>query len=316
MRIVSLFSGAGGLDWGFVQAGHTIVWANDDFADAVKTYRYNLGDHIVLDDIRNVNSTSIPDCDVVIGGFPCQGFSVANMKRNERSESDSRNTLYLELLRVVREKKPAFFLAENVKGILSMGNGSVLRMILNDFTQIGYRVQYQVLNAADYGVPQKRLRVLFLGTRQDIDTDIMYPEPSHYDPIKQPRLIEDNKKSWVSIGDALAQIPEPEDAPHILNHTYSKYKLRFNGYMGHRRIDPDKPAPTVTGRGDNKGGVVVLHHPNNHRRMSVRELATTQSFPMEYLFEGTQSSAYRQVANAVPPLMGYAVAKMFPVTIP
>ncbi len=96
------------------------------------------------------------------------------------------------------------------------------------------------------------------------------------------------------------------------NHTYSEYKLRFNGYIGHREIDPSKPAPTVTGRGDNKGGVVVLHHPNNKRRMSVRELAATQSFPLDYKFVGTQSSAYRQVANAVPPLMAEAIAKQFP----
>ena len=115
MRIVSLFSGAGGLDLGFVKAGHCVVWANDLYKDAVETYRANLGDHIVCRDIAEVKSDEIPDCDIVVGGFPCQGFSVANMKRHE---SDSRNKLYLQLLRVVRDKRPKFFLAENVKGIL------------------------------------------------------------------------------------------------------------------------------------------------------------------------------------------------------
>ena len=197
---------------------------------------------------------------------------------------------------------------------MSLGKGKVLNLILQDFSDAGYRVQYKVLNAADFGVPQKRMRVIFLGTRKDVEYDLSYPEPTHCDPnlLKAPTLFGNSRKPWVSIGHALSDIPNPDEVSHIPNHTYSKYKLRFNGYLGHREIDPSKPAPTVTGRGDNKGGVVVLHHPNNKRRMSVRELATTQSFPLNYKFAGTQSSAYRQVANAVPPLMAEAIAKQFP----
>ena len=111
MKVVSLFSGAGGLDLGFVRAGHKIVWANDLYPDAVETYRANIGKHIVCENISKVASSSIPDCDIVIGGFPCQGFSVANTKR---SLDDSRNVLYRELIRVIRDKRPRFFLAENV----------------------------------------------------------------------------------------------------------------------------------------------------------------------------------------------------------
>lgn len=311
MRIVSLFAGAGGLDLGFIRAGHSVIWANDNFEDAVNTYRLNIGNHIVCADVKDIESSQIPNCDVVIGGFPCQGFSVANMKR---SETDQRNQLYEELLRVVRDKGPRYFLAENVKGILSLGKGKVLSLILQDFDDAGYRIQYKVLNAADYGVPQKRLRVIFLGTRRDVEQDLTYPNPTHCDPklIERPTLFEHSVKPWLSIGRALQGIPDPDKAPNIPNHTYSKYKLRFNGYIGHREIDPTQPAPTVTGRGDNKGGVVVLHHPNNKRRMSVRELAATQSFPLDYRFAGTQSSAYRQVANAVPPLMAEAIARQFP----
>lgn len=310
MRIVSLFAGAGGLDLGFINAGHSVIWANDNYLDAVKTYRLNLGDHIICADIKDINSDAIPDCDVVIGGFPCQGFSVANMKR---TETDTRNQLYEELLRVVQDKKPRYFLAENVKGILSLGKGGVLNLIMQDFRNAGYRVQYKVLNAADYGVPQRRLRVIFLGTRKNVQGDLSYPKPSHCNPdlLHTPTLFDNGMKPWLSIGDALQDIPDPDVVTHIPNHTYSKYKLRFNGYLGHRVIDPSKPAPTVTGRGDNKGGVVVLHHPNNKRRMSVRELAATQSFPLDYKFAGTQSSAYRQVANAVPPLMAEAIARQF-----
>lgn len=120
MKVVSLFSGAGGLDLGFIKAGHTIVWANDLYDDAVATYRKNIGNHIVDKDIREIPSEEIPDCDIVIGGFPCQGFSVANTKRHT---ADERNVLYKELLRVIKDKNPKFFLAENVKGILSLNKG-------------------------------------------------------------------------------------------------------------------------------------------------------------------------------------------------
>lgn len=309
MRVVSLFAGAGGLDLGFCQAGHEIVWANDNYEDAVETYRANIGDHIVLADIREIPSCSIPDCGIVIGGFPCQGFSIANI---QRCAKDSRNLMYRELLRVIRDKKPAYFLAENVKGILSLAKGRVLQMILDDFEEAGYRVKHRILNAADFGVPQSRERVIFIGVRDGIDRDVGFPTPTHADPDTYPLL---PLKPWLSIGEALADIPEPEDAPHIPNHTYSKYKLRFVDYLGHRRVDPDKPAPTVTARGDSGGGVVVIHHPGNHRRISAREMALIQSFPMDYVFSGSRTSAYRQIANAVPPLMAEALASQFPLSL-
>lgn len=305
MKVVSLFSGAGGLDLGFIKAGHEIIWANDNFADAVKTYRKNIGNHIICEDISKIPSDEIPEHDILIGGFPCQGFSVAN---TTRGEGDERNKLYLELLRVLVDKQPKFFLAENVKGILSFMQGKVFEMIIADFEKAGYKVKYKVLNAANFGVPQRRERVIILGVRNDVDFNIEHPEPTHGDVSN---LFSD-KKRWVSIGDALKNIPEPEEEHNLTNHTYSKFKLKFNGYLGNRAIDPNKPAPTVTARGDEKGGVVVLHHPNNHRRMSVRELALTQSFPIDFIFEGNNSSAYRQIGNAVPPMLAFAVASIFP----
>lgn len=305
MKVVSLFSGAGGLDLGFLMAGHEIIWANDNFEDAVKTYRKNIGGHIICQDISKIPSEEIPEHDILIGGFPCQGFSVANSKRIEH---DERNKLYLELLRVLIDKQPKFFLAENVKGILSLKKGLIFEMIISDFEKAGYYIKYKVLNAANYGVPQKRERVIILGVRKDVDLVLKHPEPTH----SENSDLFQNKKKWVSIGEALKDIPEPEDDHNLTNHTYSKFKLKFNGYLGNRAIDPTKPAPTVTARGDEKGGVVVLHHPNNHRRMSVRELALTQSFPIDFVFEGKNSSAYRQIGNAVPPILALAIASIFP----
>lgn len=302
MKVVSLFSGAGGLDLGFIMAGHEIIWANDLYEDAVSTYRKNLGNHIVCEDISKISGEDIPDCDIVIGGFPCQGFSVANTKRHV---GDERNELYKQLIRIITAKKPKFFLAENVKGLTNLAKGAVFKMILNDFSEMGYKVSYKVLNAADYGVPQTRLRVIIVGVRSDIDWEYAFPAPTNTQGGS------DSLPDWVSVSEALADIPDPDLPNNLPNHTYSKYKLNINGYLGHRLLDPNKPAPTVTARGDSRGGVVIHPHPNGLRRMSCRELATVQSFPLTYEFCGNNSSVYRQIGNAVPPLLGYAVAKQF-----
>lgn len=302
MKIVSLFSGAGGLDLGFIKAGHDIVWANDLYEDAVNTYRKNIGDHIVLADIQEIDAKDIPDCDIVIGGFPCQGFSVANWKRHM---DDERNVLYKQLVRVIKGKKPKFFLAENVKGLTNMEHGEVFKLVLEDFSSLGYKVKWKVLNAADYGVPQTRQRVIITGVRNDVDFEYNYPQPTNDKDGKQ------GLPKWVTAGEALKDIPDPDQPNSMKNHEYSKYKLQFSNYIGHRRIDPDKPAPTVTARGDDKGGVVILPHPNGERRMSCRELATIQSFPLDFEFCGNRSSVYRQIGNAVPPKMAFAIADVF-----
>ena len=305
MRIVSLFSGAGGLDLGLVRAGHTIVWANDIFLEAAETYAANIGPHIDTRDIGLIGADEIPDCDVVVGGFPCQGFSVANWGRHSL---DPRNQLYREMVRIIAAKKPKFFVGENVKGLVSMAKGEALKRIVSDFEELGYSVRYAVVNAADYGVPQARMRVLIFGVRNDISwTGPFPPPPTHTKPQMALTL---GLRPWFSVGEALAHLPEPDKGRHIPNHECSKYKLRFNGHLGHREIDPTKPAPTVTSRGDDRGGVVVLHHPNNHRRMTARELAAVQSFPDDFVFVGAKTSAYRQVSNAVPPLLGEAIGKM------
>ena len=308
MKVASLFSGAGGLDLGFIKAGHKVIWANDNYEDAVQTYKLNIGNHIICKDIREISSNEIPNHDILIGGFPCQGFSLAN---TGRSEKDERNKLYLEFLRVLKDKKPKFFVAENVKGILSLGKGEVFKMIISDFSEAGYNVEYKVLNSANYGVPQKRERVIIIGTRQDINFDVNHPKPTHTNEID----LFNNLKPWVTLKEAFKNIPNPDSEHNLLNHTYSKFKLKFNGYIGNRFINPDKPAPTITARGDSKGGVVVLHHPNNKRRMSVRETAVVQSFPLDFEFYGSNSSAYRQIGNAVPPKLSLAIAKNFPLNL-
>jgi DNA (cytosine-5)-methyltransferase 1 len=191
MKVISLFSGAGGLDLGFMLAGHKIVWGNDFEKQAIDTYKENIGkfqevEHMQYGDITQILGKNndfldneVPEAEIVIGGFPCQGFSLANISRNM---GDQRNFLYLELLRTISRKKPDFFLAENVKGLESMEKGKVLEMILDDFELAGteygysgYTVYYNVFNTADYGVPQKRERVIIFGVRNDIKDNIKMP---------------------------------------------------------------------------------------------------------------------------------------------
>lgn len=175
-KVVSLFSGAGGMDLGFIHKNFEIIWANDFFKEAVDSYKLNIGNHIVFGDITKIESSDIPDNpDVIIGGFPCQGFSIANTKR---SMEDKRNFLYKEMLRVIKDKKPKYFVAENVKGILSMEKGQVIKMILNDFRELGYEVDYRLLNAAEYGVPQLRERVVIIGNR--VGEKIIFPKKTHF----------------------------------------------------------------------------------------------------------------------------------------
>lgn len=175
-KVISLFSGAGGMDLGFIKAGFQIIWANDVFPEAIETYRNNIGEHVVSGDITMISSDDIPDNpDVIIGGFPCQGFSIANTRR---SMEDQRNFLYKEMLRIIKDKQPKIFVAENVKGLLSMEKGKVFEMIKNDFRELGYFVEARVLNAAEYGVPQQRERVIIIGNR--INESVTFPTKTHY----------------------------------------------------------------------------------------------------------------------------------------
>ena len=296
MKVVSLFSGAGGLDLGLIQAGHKVIWANDNDKDTVVTYSKNIGEYIILKDIEKILSEDIPTGDVVVGGFPCQGFSLANLSR---TKEDRRNKLYIHFLRIIYDKQPLYFLAENVRGILNLEKGEVIQRIVTDFSNAGYRVKYRLFNTADYGVPQTRMRVIIAGTRNDLPSklDYQYPEPTHAEPGLLYTL-----KSWIPVGEALENIPEPDETHHLLNHIHSKYKVTNRNFTGHRRTNPEIPSPTILARGNGKGGVCAIQHPKNHRRMSVRESAIVQSFPLDFEFIGSMGSMYRQVGNAVPVL--------------
>lgn len=294
--VTSLFCGAGGIDLGLTQAGLDIIWANDNDKDSIETYKANFKAHeVVLDDITNVKSEDIPEADLVVGGFPCQGFSMANKYRHV---DDSRNTLYLEMLRIIKDKQPKWFIAENVRGILSIGKGAVIKKIIQDFEDAGYSVKYQLVNMADHGVPQMRKRVLILGTRKDLmpEYELTHPEPTH---SQEGSLI---TQKWVSIGNALTELELIKDVHD--KDIGSKYKFEVRDFSGHRMTDPNKPSPTILARGNGKGGVNATPHPNGTRRLTVRESAWIQTFPANFVFVGSSGSRYRQIGNAVPVLYG------------
>lgn len=292
MRIISLFSGAGGLDLGLIRAGNEVIWANDIDKDAVETYKENIGKHIVCDDIKNIKIEDIPNADVVVGGFPCQGFSQANLLR---TVDDDRNLLYKFFYSTIKIKQPRYFIAENVKGILSLGKGEVIRKIVADFEAAGYITTVNLVNMANYGVPQTRQRVIIIGQRKDISKEMLFHFP-------QPTNSKDGKElpKWVSIKEAIDHFPDPDKENDVINHIYSAYKVEYRNFTGHRKTDPDKPSPTILARGNGKGGVCAIPHYNGKRRLSIRESASVQTFPEEFHFHGTMNSCYRQIGNAVP----------------
>jgi len=199
LKVLSLFAGAGGMDLGFKNAGYDIVWANDIDADSVKTYKRNIGDHIYHGDIEKIRNNKIPsDIDIVIGGFPCQGFSIANKSRHI---DDSRNKLYKQMLRIIKDKKPKYFVAENVAGILNLGKGAVIQKIIKDFKSIGYKVDYKLLNAADYGVPQSRKRVFIIGNRLGLENP--YPKQTHQIPSTKKTLFDDMLEKQITAKEAI-----------------------------------------------------------------------------------------------------------------
>ncbi len=293
MKIISLFSGAGGLDLGLIQAGNSVIWANDIDKDAVATYKENIGDHIICDDIKNIDISTLPDADVVVGGFPCQGFSQANRLR---TLDDDRNQLYRFFYNTIKIKQPKFFIAENVKGILSLGKGEAIKQIIADFQEAGYITSVNLVNMANYGVPQTRQRVLIIGQRTDLGDELLFkfPETTHSKNGDLPQ--------WVSIQQAIGHFPDPDAENDVLNHIYSAYKVEYRNFTGHRETDPTKPSPTVLARGNGKGGVCAIPHYNGKRRLTIRESASIQTFPENFRFHGTMGSCYRQIGNAVPVL--------------
>ncbi len=341
INLVSLFSGCGGLDLGFELAGLDIVlgkeqvdefyrerelffdnrnqslfhtiYTNDLFKEANQSYKLNFPSSIVQHekDIRKVKS--FPSCDIVIGGFPCPGFSEAG----PRLIDDERNFLYIHFIRCLIQSKPSFFIAENVKGLLTLGKGEVAKQIMQDFESAGYKVSYELVNSRDYGVPQSRERVFIIGVREDIDFDYQFPKPTHGE--------DDSLLPFVTLRDAIGDLEEqPGD---WFEGSFSSMFLSRN-----RKKNWDDQSFTIQASGRqaplhpsgppmkriHADKWILPGHAHEHRRLSVKEIARIQTFPDWYSFSdgnnlstsknGRLNKVYQQIGNAVPVELARAIA--------
>ena len=310
-KFIDLFSGAGGLSCGLVMAGFTPVASVEIMPEAVETYKYNFinkkgfNEKVETRDIRTqevkeelYKTIGNQHIDLIVGGFPCQGFSMAG----NRVVSDPRNSLYLEMLEIVKKVQPDYVVMENVEGLRSMLDGKVETQIINDYKEIGYEINVTTLNAADYGVAQQRRRVIFIGNR--IGNTNYHPKPL-YEP-----------NNYKTLGSAIYKymnIDEDKSINHVFTRHTEDMKKRlanvpegsslFKNYSDSWKKSPwDKPSCTIK---ENHGAVNI--HPKLPRVLTAREIAAIQSFPDDFIFQGAKKWQLVQIGNAVPPLLGKAI---------
>ena len=327
--VISLFSGCGGMDLGFEggfdflgthyqknrssSSQFEVVFANDIMASACNDYRNyfakknNKEPYVINDDIKNfldgIESLPVEDrgklfpheCDVVIGGFPCQDFSLAGKRKGLKAE---RGQLYLQMKRVIELTKPKLFIAENVKGLTNLAGA--LDKIKEDFSKTGkgYKIFHKLHMAADFGVPQTRERVFICGIRNDLDDSVFrFPLETHSIEPDDTGL-----KPWVSAHEALKDVSGND---HLKNtDQFSKARNYGAHLQGNKAIRSDAPSPTI--RAEHHGNIEF--HYELERRLSIRECARLQTFPDDYEFISSTSKSYVELGNAVPPVLAWHIA--------
>ena len=294
---VSLFCGAGGLDMGFDRAGFKTIWANDMDANACKTHQNWSKATVVCGDISKVDYAAIPVSDVILGGFPCQGFSLSGPRKID----DSRNVLYKHYVKLVHQNKPKAFIGENVKGLLTMGEGKIIDAIVADFAECGYDVYCKLLNAKNFGVPQDRERVIIVGFRQDLN-------------VRDFKLPDTNGQT-MTLREAIGNMPQVKSCEGCEAPYSSRYMSR-NRKRGWDDVAYTVPAMAkqVTlwpGSPDMKKldkDLWAFGDEGITRRLSWREAAAIQTFPTDLEFSGDLTSIYKQIGNAVPVKLAEFVA--------
>jgi DNA (cytosine-5)-methyltransferase 1 len=307
MKIVSLFSGCGGSDLG-IQGDFTflnkkykkldtnIVWANDNDLAATETYRANFGNHIIHKSITEISSDKIPDHDILIGGFPCQTFSIVGQRNGL---NDPRGLLFEEMVRILKDKSPKAFIAENVKGLINIKKGEVLKLIIERFSEVGYDIKYKVLHSADYGVPQKRERVFIVGTRKDLEINYTFPQVI--------------SKNWVPLKKVLLEEGEFDKKYYFSERAVKGLKKANKAFNKGRSQNIDEPCNTISAHlakvSLNGTDPVLLVGHEKYRRFTPLEAARIQSFPDNFKFVGSDLKAYKQIGNAIPPVVMWHVSK-------
>lgn len=304
LKTVALFAGCGGLDLGFENAGFDIIWANDNNKKVEETYRYNhKNTKLIIKSLVEIDSENIPECDVIIGGPPCQSWSLAGAMKGK---DDSRGQLFYEYVRVIKDKKPKAFVAENVKGIISKAHIESFNEIVNMFRNLGYIVTYKLVNAKDYGVPQDRERVFIVGIRNDLNISYKFPEKTH------------GEGNYITLENAIGDLRndpgewmEGSFSPIFMsrNRRRNWNEVGFTVQASGRQtqIHPDSPEmeKIEKDKWDFKDEIN-----RKVRRMSVRECARIQTFPDEFKFLGNPiNENYKMIGNAVPVKLAEIVAE-------
>lgn len=319
MDVISLFSGCGGLDRGFENAGFNVIWANDNDKNILDTYKFNHPNtEIEIGDISKILSNDIPNnISGLIGGPPCQSWSAAG---NGKGINDPRGKLFFEYIRILEDKKPLFFLAENVKGMLSEKHKDSVELIKSLLDKAGYDVTINLVNSADYEVPQKRERVIIVGYRKDLNLTFTLPNKNIKQTIVREYL-EDITEEPISSKDNLAQ-PEKCIIP---NHEYFIGTYSYIFMSRNRVLDWNLPSYTIQASGRQASlhpqapkmvkvekDVMKFAHGSKklYRRLSIRECARIQTFPDDFLFiYNNLNTGYKMIGNAVPINLAEALAK-------
>lgn len=311
LKVASLFCGCGGSDLGtiggftylgkdYARLPFDIVYAADFDAKAVETYNHNFEHPAVCADVTKVDFEKIPDVDMIIGGFPCQSFSTVNPTKDT---NDDRAHLYKQIVRILHTKKPKVFICENVKGLLLLQHGAIIRKIAKEFEDEGYVVQYRLIKAVEFGVPQRRERVIIVGIRKDVAFTYHFPapllSPSCYVPLKKviDKLELDTPKYYFSQKAVEGMKNAKNNMKRGLWQDLNGPCLTITSHLAKTSINSRDP--------------VLLVDPEKeiYRRFTPREAARIQSFPDNFEFPVSDSYAYRQIGNAVPPVMMWHVVK-------
>jgi len=318
MKLVSLFAGAGGMDLGFERAGFSVIWANEYDNTIWQTYKRNHSSFLDERDIRKIKSSDIPNCEGIIGGPPCQSWSEAGTLRGI---NDERGKLFYEFIRILTEKKPKFFIAENVSGMLADIHKNAVENIIKMFNDAGYEISIKLLNAVDYGVAQDRKRVFYIGFRKDLNVRFEFPVPLDKRLVLRD-VIWDLKDTAIP---AIFRNKTNGDNCLVKNHEYMTGNFSTI-YMSRNRVRSwDEPSFTIQAGGrhapihpqapkmlfiEQNKRVFVPGKEELYRRLSVRECARIQTFPDDFEFFYTDiTNAYKMIGNAVPVKLAFLIAK-------
>ena len=309
LKVASLFCGCGGTDMGLLgdfsflgkhypNNNMEIVYANDIDDNACKIFENNFGIKPDNRDIRNVQSKDLPDFDILTGGFPCQSFSIVAQNPKRLGIKDDRGKLFFEICRILKDKKPLCFIAENVKGLISANKKETFPLIIEEFKKCGYDVKHDILNSVNYGVPQRRERVIIVGFRNDLHIDFNFPDLPLTDETEFVPL---NKI-----------VEKKVDEKYYFSEKAVKGMLKNRDAMNKGRAqDTSKPCNTVgahLAKVSLNSTDPVLMENGRYRRFTPREVARIQSFPEEFNLIGTEAAQYRALGNAIPPVMFWYVA--------